>query len=114
MKGGLYKGYGLRIVFSKVVDSDFGSLRGLIMAEPEVGALTSFAGSVWIGLLFHDIVYICFKVVKGIPRVTTVTTLGALLSPRTVDELLLREGQEFSRCSKVGALEGSNSGEGPA
>ena len=54
------------------------------------------------------------KVPEGKERVTTVAAIGASRPIRAVNKLLLREGQEFSRCSKVGPFESSDGGEGPA
>ena len=56
-----------------------------------------------------------FKVFKGIVHVATVASFESRrLWVTTVDELLLREGNKFSRFYKVGTLEGSNCGKGPA
>ena len=54
------------------------------------------------------------KVIESNIRVTNVAAIVGIFTFSTVNKLLLREGQEFSRCSKVGTFEGSGGGEGPA
>ena len=58
-----------------------------------------------------------FIVIETCHLGTTVATLVFAIHIRlgtTVDELLLREGNKFSRFYKVGTLEDSNCGKGPA
>ena len=105
---------GLELVWGVLGDVSVGADGDLTLGKKVglAGSSGAITGGVWVdGFLDHGV---ALGVLEGLVHKTTVATKVLQDAVVALNELLLREGKEFSRGDEVSTLEGTGGGEGPA
>ena len=105
---------GLELLWGVLGDVSVGADSDLTLGEQVglAGSSGAITGGVWVdGLLNHSV---ALSVLEGLVHKTTVAAKVLQEAVVALNELLLREGKEFSRGNEVSTLEGTGGGEGPA